>query len=88
MINLELCEDVSLKNKEFAINDIYNRILNVRSYIKNTNIKPEFTREMRINILKMSISYFEENEEYDKCSKLMKILNTFDCVWFNTQSYK
>lgn len=88
MINLELCEDVSLKNKEFAINDIYNRILNVRSYIKNTNIKPEFTREMRINILKMSISYFEENGEYDKCSKLMKILNTFDCVWFNTDSYK
>jgi 3-dehydroquinate dehydratase len=74
--------------RDYIVNDIYNRILNIGGYIHNTSIVPDFTRDMRINMIKRSISYFEEQEDYEKCSKLMKVLNRFNCVYFNTETYK
>lgn len=74
--------------RDLIINDIYNRILSVRTYINDTTVVPNFTREMRIHLIKKSIAHFEEIEEYEKCSKLMKILNKFNCIYFNTERYK
>jgi hypothetical protein len=74
--------------RDYIVNDIYNRILNTGGYIHNTSIVPEFTRNMRMNMIKRSIIYFEEQEEYEKCSKLMSILNKFNCIYFNTEKYK
>lgn len=86
---LEVKNNLKIDSKrDLIINDIYNRILSVRTYIYDTTVVPNFTREMRIHLIKKSIAHFEEIEEYEKCSKLMKILNKFNCIYFNTERYK
>lgn len=80
--NTTIDSDISI-----TINSIYNKILKVKSYITDINIVPKFNLKMRIWILKYCISYFERNEEYEKCSILMKILNKFNCIYFNTRNY-
>lgn len=61
-----------LVDKDASYNIIYEAIMNHPSFVIFSDGKPEHKRKV---ITKM-INHFEEREEYEKCSELLKIKNS------------
>ena len=50
----------------------------VYDVITNINVWPSsFTNEMKISFIDQIIKHYEEREEYEKCAKLYRIIETY-----------
>lgn len=70
-----------------TMNDAYLRIKRLGKAFPKVDVNSTFTKNDRVKMLMRMVSFFEQNEEYEKCSFLMSILKMFGITNFCTAKY-
>jgi hypothetical protein len=73
---------------EHSMNDAYRRITRMGKKFTDVTLSKSFHSEKRMKMLKQMITYFENNEEFEKCFVLMDLIREFGVIHFDTEQFK
>jgi hypothetical protein len=89
-MKVDLIKSEKSFKEEVTINtmkDAYYRIRKLGKAFSKVTIDSRFKKDDRVKMLKRMISFYEQSEEYEKCSFLMNILKMFGINNFCTREY-